>query len=72
MVLTEEERADRPLTADEAAEFLRVGRSTITRLLTSGAIPAAKIGRKWLVTKADLEAFIERQKKAGPDGRGEE
>ena len=71
MVLTDEERATRPLTADEAAEYLRVSRSTIIRLMKSGDLAAAKIGRQWRVKKADLDDFLEKLKKARAEGRGE-
>lgn len=49
---------DCPLTADEAASYLRVSTKTVRHLLSSGAVPAMKIGRSWRVLKADLDGYI--------------
>jgi len=35
------------LTADELADFLRVHRSTVYRLLRNGQLPALRVGSDW-------------------------
>nr|WP_276612934.1 helix-turn-helix domain-containing protein [Desulfovibrio sp. UIB00] len=44
----------------EAAEFLKVGRSTMLKLLTSGEVKAKKVGRQWRVTIAALNEYLEK------------
>ncbi|MDR0881604.1 MAG: helix-turn-helix domain-containing protein [Candidatus Adiutrix sp.] len=56
--LTDEERAERPLTVDEAAEFLKVNRSTVLKWLKEGKIRAAKIGREWRIKKAEIDRLL--------------
>lgn len=38
--------------------ILGFGRTKITQLLTSGIIPAVKIGRNWRITKEQLEKWF--------------
>lgn len=49
---------DRLLTAEETAEHLRVSLRTALDLLRSDAIPAAKVGGQWRVSKSALDAFL--------------
>ena len=58
--LTESEKAQRPLDLLEAAEVLKVGRSTMLKLLTSGEVKAKKVGRQWRVTIAALNEYLEK------------
>lgn len=55
---------DHLLTADETAEHLRLTVRTTLDLLRSGAIPAAKVGGQWRVSKSALDAFL--NKPRGP------
>jgi excisionase family DNA binding protein len=43
------------LTYREASAYCRLGRTTLTTLVTSGAIPAAKIGKAVRISKTGLE-----------------
>ena len=49
---------DNYLTLKEASKLLRVSRSTIYKLATSGEIPAAKIGKMWRVDRNALEKYF--------------
>lgn len=58
MVLTEEEKGERPFTVDEAAEFLKVNRKTVLKLLNEGKIKGAKIGRDWRISRSQLDRLL--------------
>ncbi|WP_398308338.1 helix-turn-helix domain-containing protein [Zoogloea sp.] len=49
------------LNVDEAADFLKVHTNTVLRLINDGTIPAAKIGRAYVMLKTDLMAYLEDQ-----------
>lgn len=59
MVLTEKEKADRPFTVEEAAEFLQVNINTITRWIKEGKLKAAKIGRSWRIKRSEIERLLD-------------
>ena len=42
------------LNIDEAAEFLGAHKETVRRLVVTGIIPGAKIGRGWIFIEQDL------------------
>lgn len=48
----------RTYTAAEAAEVLKVTPFEVTRLCRKNIIPASKPGKSWIITEADLLAFI--------------
>ena len=49
---------------EEAADYLRVGRTTMFMLLKSGAIPSVTVGRTRIIRRADLDAYIARKLEA--------
>jgi excisionase family DNA binding protein len=46
------------LTVDEAADLLRIPRSTVYKLAQLGKIPAQKVGRHWRFHRATLIQWI--------------
>lgn len=46
------------LTVNEAADYLRVHRNTISLLLQRGELPGAKIGGHWRIHKPTLDKFL--------------
>jgi len=46
------------MTADEAAEYLRLHRDSVKRLARAGALPAAKVGRRWRFDRAALAKWV--------------
>lgn len=46
------------LTMKEAADYLKMGRSTVYKLLREGALPAHKVGREWRFDAAELDEWI--------------
>lgn len=49
------------LTVDEAAELLRIPRSTIYKLAQQDRIPAQKVGRQWRFHRGTLIDWISGQ-----------
>ena len=64
----ETKKKEELLTVDETADALRLGRTRTNELLWSKTLPSVKIGRRRLVRRADLDAFVE----AHEDRTGEE
>jgi len=52
------EASDHILTADEAAEILKVSRQTIVRMIEDGEIKATKIRRLWRIKRSDVDAVM--------------
>jgi excisionase family DNA binding protein len=48
------------LTVDEAADYLRVSRATIWRLLRNKLLARARIGGRTVVRRIDADAFLAR------------
>ena len=46
------------LTAEEAADALRVGYNALYRVLSSGKLKAYKNGRVWRIPKESIKAYI--------------
>lgn len=46
------------LTADEAAELLRVSTKTVLTLARDGALPGTKVGRAWRFLRVDLMEYV--------------
>ena len=46
------------LTIEEAADFLRLSKRSVYRLLKEGKIPAAKLMHKWRFEKEQLREWI--------------
>lgn len=44
-----------------AAKRMYVHENTVVRLITAGEIPAAKIGRAWVMREADIDDYVQRQ-----------
>ncbi len=56
------------ITTSQAAEKLGISQRRVQALITSGRLPAQKIGRDWLIRESDLE--VVRERKTGyPKGR---
>jgi len=47
---------------EEMAEWIGIGRTLAYRLLSSRQIPSYKIGRRRIVSRKDVEAWLEQQK----------
>lgn len=52
------------LRPSEVARQLKLNTETVYHYIKKGELPAARLGRKYIVTASDLENFIERRKEA--------
>lgn len=50
------------LYVHEVARNLLVSESLVRRLLETGELPGVRIGKRWIVLKDDLAAYIESKK----------
>lgn len=56
----------RPITIDEAAEFLGVSDRAVRAAISRGRLEAEKVGRDWVTTAAALKAYMASNKGTGP------
>ena len=56
--------AEEFLSIEDAARLFDVDYKTVYKLVRSGEIPAARIGRVYRIKRADLDEFFERSKAA--------
>jgi excisionase family DNA binding protein len=54
------------LTVGEVAEMLRISNMTVYRLISSGQLPAVRVGKSYRVREEDLDRYLaERFTEAG-------
>ena len=46
----------------EVARLLKLNVETVYHYIKAGKLPAAKLGRKYIVARSDLDAFLEEKK----------
>ena len=46
------------ITLEETAEYLRVTKKTISRLVNAGKIPASKVGKQWRFNKEKIDEWL--------------
>lgn len=57
------------LTTAEVAALLRVSKPTVVKAVAKQGLPAVRLGRVLRFARADVMAWIEKQKEAGNGGR---
>lgn len=60
---------ERYLRPSEVARLLKLNTETVYHYIKKGDLPAAKLGRKYIVTEKDLERFIQRRKESYRAGK---
>jgi excisionase family DNA binding protein len=53
------------ISLSEASELFGLGADYLRQLVLRGRLKARKIGRNWITTRGDVEAFIQSRKKMG-------
>ena len=51
------------LTTEEVIDYLHVNLRTVYRLIKAGRIPAVRVGRQWRFRKADLDTWLDTQRR---------
>jgi excisionase family DNA binding protein len=59
------------LRYSEAERYSGLGRSTLTKLVGSGEVKAAKIGKSVRINRSSLEAYMEQQVAGGTSTNGD-
>jgi excisionase family DNA binding protein len=54
------------VTVDEAAELLRTSRGRIDNLLSAGKLTRVKEGRRTLILRAEIDAYLRRNERRNP------
>ncbi len=54
------------VTYTEAQQHARIGRTKLTELVTSGAVPAARVGRSVRINRSGLDEYLRRNAYIGP------
>ncbi len=57
------------MTVDEVAQYLRVSRSTVYRLLRDGEVPASKVGGYWRFRRHVIDRWLSRNEAATFSGQ---
>ena len=55
------ENADKVFTIIELAEYLKIPKSTLYKLVRSGSIPCMKVGKHWRFHKDSIDAWLTHQ-----------
>lgn len=56
------------MTVREVAAYLNVDDKTVYRLAKKGELPGFKVAGTWRFRKADIDEWIDQQKRAAKDG----
>ncbi|MEK6799085.1 MAG: helix-turn-helix domain-containing protein [Planctomycetota bacterium] len=59
------------LTVQQAAELMQVSTDTVYRLVSSGELPAKKVGRIWRLHCSAIKTFLTSSSKPLPEKREE-
>lgn len=54
---------DQIMTLQEVAEYLKIAEKTLYGYAQKGVVPAIKIGTAWRFRRADIDAWLDEQKK---------
>jgi len=57
------------MTVEEVAEFLKLSKITVYKLVKKGQVPGFRVGNSWRFRKEDIVEIISRQKSAGSENR---
>jgi len=53
------------LTAEQVAQYLKIDKFTVYRLVTQGKIPAFKVGNQWRFKRSMVEAWLKSNMNTG-------
>ena len=53
------DQSDDVLTIDDLANYLKIAKSSLCKLVQEGKVPGQKIGKHWRFRKASIERWLE-------------
>jgi excisionase family DNA binding protein len=60
MLISETERDGNEVwTVDDVADYLKMGRQTVSRMAARGELPAKKVGRQWRFKREQIIAYLD-------------
>ena len=68
---TRENMSDPAWTVKQVAEYLNVDPKVVYRLVQAGELPGFKVGATWRFRPADVDTWIENQKRRGGSVEGQ-
>ncbi len=60
------------LTIEELADYLKISKSTLYKLVREGSVPCQKVGKHWRFRKEAIDLWLQERKKDVEDRRGGE
>ncbi len=57
------EPAGEVLTIEELAEYLKIPKSTLYKLVREGSVPCQKVGKHWRFHKNAIDRWLEQRRK---------
>lgn len=54
---------DELLTLEELADYLKISKYTLYKMVEKGKLPALKIANQWRFKKEDINKWVEKQRK---------
>ena len=51
------------ITLEELSRYLKISKPTLYKMVEKGKIPALKIGSQWRFKKAEINRWVEKQRK---------
>ena len=60
------------LTTEQVAEYLKIDKFTLYRLVTQGKVPAFKVGSQWRFKRKLIDAWLQKNSNLRDSGSNEE
>lgn len=64
--MSENEIVDEVMTIKEVSAYLRLGRSTVYKLVNEGKVPGRKVGGTWRFSKRRLDEWLQERSDTSP------
>jgi excisionase family DNA binding protein len=62
-------RDDEILSIDELAEYLKISKSTLYKLVQDGGLPGQKVGKRWRFHKGAIDDWLRQHPNSKPETR---
>jgi excisionase family DNA binding protein len=59
---------DEILTLEELAQYLKISKPTLYKMVENGKIPALKLANQWRFKKEDIDKWLEKHRRSDIEG----